>query len=361
MPTRPHEVYIVSPPGLEALTAAEVRGLGCKVPKLGHGGFSVNMTTAELYAANLRLRTASRVLLRVGRFAAEDSGQFFAGFRKLSFDRYLTAGDPTSVRVVSVASKFSHTGAIEDLVRELLGARGGATVRVRIDHDTVTVSVDSSGDHLHRRGWREASSKAPLRETLAASLLAAATYDGAMQALVDPMCGSGTIAIEAALVARNMASGRSRSFAFESWPSFDASAWDRVRASSASAEVHHTLRPIIASDRDAGALEAAVGNARRAGVEGDIEFRQAAISDLTVPDGPGLIATNPPYGVRVRGGSDLRDLYDAFGRVVRQRAPGWRVAMIAADRALVTRVIANPLDVAVLENGGIPVSLVVGG
>ncbi len=351
----------MAPPGLEAFTAAEVRGLGCKVPKLGHGGFSVKMTTAELYAANLRLRTASRVLVRVGRFTAEDSGQFFAGFRTLSFDRYLTAGEPTSVRVVSVASKFAHTGAIEDLVRELLGTRGGATVRVRLDHDTVTVSVDASGDHLHRRGWREATSKAPLRETLAASLLAAARYDGSTQPLLDPMCGSGTIAIEAALVARNIASGRLRSFAFESWPSFDAAVWDRVRAASSLVEWRGRVCPIVASDRDAGAVEAAISNARRAGVEGDIEFRQAAISDLAVPDGQGLIATNPPYGVRVRGGTDLRDLYDTFGRVVRQRAPGWRVAMIAADRSLVTRVIANPVEVAALDNGGIPVSIVVGG
>lgn len=357
MPTRPHEVYIVAPPGLESFTAAEVRAIGCKVPRVGHGGFSVNMTTAELYAANLHLRTASRVLLRVGRFQAVDKSEFFAGFRKLSFDRYLTVGAELVVRVDTVASKLQHTGMIEAVVRELLGARGGPTVRVRLDHDTVTVSVDASGDHLHRRGWREATAKAPLRETLAASLLMAARYDGAVDAFVDPMCGSGTIAIEAALAARNIASGWLRTFAFETWPSFDPAVWDRVRAKAADDVLERGPQPIVACDRDPGAIEAAVDNAERAGVDRDIEFRQSSISNLTLPAGTGLLATNPPYGVRVSAGNDLRNLYDTFGRVARERADGWRIAMIAADRALVTRVIANPVEVATLENGGLPVSI----
>ena len=358
MPTRPHEVYIVAPPGLESFTASEVRALGCKVPTLGRGGFSVNMTTAELYAANLQLRTASRVLLRVGRFHAVDKTEFFAGFRKLAFDRYLSPGAGLVVRVDSVASKLQHTGMVEALVRELLGARGGPTIRVRIDHDTVTVSVDTSGEHLHRRGWREATAKAPLRETLAAALLASAGFQGSTEALVDPMCGSGTIAIEAALVARRIASGRLRSFVFEAWPSFDPVVWDRVRAKASERSLDKAPRPIVACDRDPGAIEAAVDNAERAGVEGDIEFRQSSISNLALPTGGGLIATNPPYGVRVSAGNDLRNLYDTFGRVVRERADGWRVAMIAADRALVTRVIANPVEVATLENGGLPVTIV---
>jgi putative N6-adenine-specific DNA methylase len=347
----------VAPPGLEAFTAAEVRALGCKVPRVGHGGFSVKMTTAELYAANLQLRTASRVLLRVGRFQAVDKAEFFAGFRKLSFDRYLSVGSDLVVRVDSVASKLQHTGMIEALVRELLGSLGGPTVRVRLDHDTVTVSVDASGDHLHRRGWREATAKAPLRETLAAALLMAARFDGAVDAFVDPMCGSGTIAIEAALSARNIASGRLRSFAFETWPSFDESVWERVRAKAADGVLESVPRLIVGCDRDPGAIEAAIDNAERAGVDRDIEFRQSSISNLALPAGTGLLATNPPYGVRVSAGNDLRNLYDTFGRVVRERADGWRIAMIVADRALVTRVIASPVEVATLENGGLPVSI----
>jgi putative N6-adenine-specific DNA methylase len=360
VPTRPHDVYIICPPGLEPLTAAEVRKLGCKVPRLGHGGFSVNMTTAELYGANLHLRTASRVLLRLSRFEAEDKGAFLAGFRKISFDRYLRVdtGQPANLRVDSVASKLANAGIVERLAREVLGSLTGATVRIRLDHDTVTVSIDSSGDHLHRRGWREALARAPLRETLAAALVTASGYDGQRDAFVDPMCGSGTIAIEAARLARGLPAGAMRSFAFQTWPGFDAAAWARVNAKAASGAFDGPIRPIVGADRDTGAIEAAVANAQRAGVADDIEFRVAPISALAVPDGPGVIASNPPYGMRVSGGADLRDLYDAFGNVVRGLGREWRVALIAADRAMVTRVIAKPNEVATLDNGGIPVSIV---
>jgi putative N6-adenine-specific DNA methylase len=360
MPARPHHAYVITPPGLEAVTAAEVRELGAKVPKLGHGGFAVNFTTAELFAANLWLRTASRIIVRIGRFDAKDKGQFLAGFRSLPFEKYLPVGLPSSIRVDVVASELVHTGVIEQLSREVLGSRGGATVRVRIDHDVVTVSVDTSGDHLHRRGWRQGVAKAPLRESLAAALLRVATFGGPEEALVDPMCGSGTIAIEAALKARRMAPGANRSFAFTTWPSFDPAVWERVRAKADDGVFHGSLAPIVGADRDAGAIDMARRNAALAGVAEDIEFRHSPISNLTMPTERGLVACNPPYGMRVTGGADLRDLYDAFGSVLRRQASGWRVALIAPDRSLVTRVVAHSEERATIENGGVPVAITVG-
>jgi putative N6-adenine-specific DNA methylase len=346
MPKRPHEVYVIAPPGLEPITARELRGLGLKVPVTAHGGLPVRMTTGELYAANLHLRTASRVLVRAGRFSAADFGELARGIRAVHWDRWLQPGQPLEIRVDSVASALYHTGAIEGRVRDLLGPLGGATVRVRVDHDTATVSIDSSGEHLHRRGWRTDVAKAPLRETLAAAMLLAVGYNGKYP-LVDPMCGSGTIAIEAASIAAGHAPGRNRSFAFETWSSFDAAVWEAVR-DRAAADEHEPTVAITASDRDAGAVAAVEANAARAGLS--IEVHQRALSAPTDPSA--WIVTNPPYGERV-GGGDMRNLYDLFGKVAAGRTG--RVAFLATDRSLATRV-GTPIDELFgTSNGGIPV------
>ena len=347
MPKRPHEVYVISPPGLEAITARELRALGLKVPVMAHGGLPVRMTTSEVYAANLHLRTASRVLVRAARFPAVDFAELARGIRSIGWDRWLHPGQPLELRVDSVASRLYHTGAIEERVRGLLGPFGGATVRVRLDHDTATVSIDSSGEHLHRRGWRTDVAKAPLRETLAGAMLLAVGYNGKFP-LVDPMCGSGTIALEAASIASGHAPGRSRNFAFETWPSFDAATWASVRDKAAAAE-HEPTVTITAGDRDAGAVAATRANAERAGLH--IDVRQRALS---APDDPtAWIITNPPYGQRV-GGGDMRDLYDQFGKVVAGRTG--RLAFLATDRNLASRV-ATPIDELFrTSNGGIPVT-----
>jgi putative N6-adenine-specific DNA methylase len=346
MPKRPHEVYVVTPPGLEAITARELRGLGVKVPVTAHGGLPVRMTTAEVYAANLHLRTASRVLVRVTRFPAADFADLARGMRSIGWERWLHPGQPLELRVDSVASRLYHTGAIEERVRALLGPFGGATVRVRLDHDTATVSVDSSGEHLHRRGWRTDVAKAPLRETLAAAMLLAVGYNGSFP-LIDPMCGSGTIAIEAASIAAGRAPGRSRSFAFETWPSFDADVWRSVRDKARSAEREPSVA-IVATDRDSGAVAATRGNAERAGLTIDVQQRSLSAPD----DLAAWIVTNPPYGQRV-GGGDMRDLYDHFGKTVVGRTG--RLAFLATDRNLANRV-ASPIDELFgTSNGGIPV------
>jgi putative N6-adenine-specific DNA methylase len=260
------------------------------------------------------------------------------------------------VRVDSVASMLHHTGAIEERVRDLLNVRGGATVRVRVDHDVCTVSVDTSGEHLHRRGWRLDVAKAPIRETLAAALLLSAGYDGT-QPFLDPMCGSGTLAIEAASIAAGRAPGRDRTFAFHTWPTFEPAVWERVH-SAALAKEHDPTVQIWAADRDAGAVTSAKANAERAGVA--VAVTAKSIGSLAVPPGgPGLIAFNPPYGERIRGGTDPRDLYDALNRVISERAAGWKVAVVSPDRGLVNRLPGPPEQVTMTSNGGIPVGLYV--
>jgi putative N6-adenine-specific DNA methylase len=208
---------------------------------------------------------------------------------------------------------------------------------VRLVDDEVTLSVDSSGGLLHRRGYRQATAKAPLRETLAAALLLAVEWDGSVP-LVDPLCGSGTIPIEAALLARRIPPGWARRFAFERWPEFQPSVWAYVREEAGRDIRDRAPAPIVAADRDAGAIEACTSNVERAGVSGDLSIHCAALSTtLRAPDlaalPPGLVLTNPPYGIRVGDSAHLRDLYASLGNALRL-LDGWSLGFVSSDPAL---------------------------
>ncbi len=233
-------------------------------------------------------------------------------------------------------------------------------VLVRLVRDQCTISIDSSGALLHQRGYRLAGAKAPLRETLAAGILLAAGWD-AVSPLLDPFCGSGTIAIEGALMAAGLAPGRSRRFAFMDWPDFDPALWaGLLEAAEAEAKIARRAPIIQASDRDAGAIAAARENAQRAGVEGAVEFSRRAVSAIEPPPGPGWVITNPPYGVRLDERDDLRNLYAKFGNTLRLLCPGWRVAFLSASLQL-ARSTGLPLDrsqTLPLVNGGLRVQLV---
>jgi putative N6-adenine-specific DNA methylase len=188
-------------------------------------------------------------------------------------------------------------------------------------------------------------------------MLAAVRYD-ASRPLVDPFCGSGTLVIEAAMLARDIAPGLQRSFAAERWPGARAAVWRTVRDEARARIKPSAGAPLIGSDRDAGAIEAAQANAARAGVSADVQFVQRALSDLEVPEGPGLLIANPPYGVRVGESAPLRDLYARLGQVVRTRCVGWRVTLLSPDRALEGQTGLRFSEVLKTHNGGIPVRVV---
>ena len=247
---------------------------------------------------------------------------------------------------------------------------------VRFDHDECTISADASGDLLHRRGYRLAVGRAPLRETLAAAMLIGAEWDAATP-LVDPMCGSGTIPIEAAMIARRIAPGLARPFAAERWPETPADAWPDARLAAKREILPKAPAAIVGVDRDEGAIANALANAKRMGVLGDVEFRCAALSALEVPDARveaarsqapagsapagaprGLLIANPPYGVRVGDSKPLRDLFARFGQVAREKCDGWRVAVLSADRALDAQTKLPFTQVFATSNGGIAVRLV---
>jgi putative N6-adenine-specific DNA methylase len=235
----------------------------------------------------------------------------------------------------------------------------GQLVLVRLLRDECTIRFDSSGDNLHRRGYRQAVAKAPLRETLAAAMLLGARWNNTAP-LIDPFCGSGTIVIEAALIAQNIAPGKHRDFAFMQWPNFSTSAWRQTRAQAQAAERVHNAppqAPLLGYDRDAGAIEAATANAERAAVSGSVQFSRQSLSTLNPPASPGWLVTNPPYGVRIGEQGDLRDLYASLGRLARERLGAWHIALLSADQKLTSRVGSHLEQVFHTTNGGLDVRL----
>jgi putative N6-adenine-specific DNA methylase len=293
------------------------------------------------------------VLVRLPEFFAVTFAEFRRKASHLPWERYLTPGRPITINATSHKSRLYHTDAVAERVagaiadrlgREspLVGAadddapgpaHGEAQLIVaRLVHDRCTLSVDSSGALLHQRGYRLAAGKAPLRETLAAGLILASGWDQ-HSPLLDPFCGAGTLPIEAALLALHLPPGRGREFAFMHWPGYDARLWRRL-LKAATDLARAEAPPILGADRDAGGIEAARANAERAGVAQAVRFERRAISDLAAPPGPGWLVTNPPYGVRLAGQGDLRDLYARFGHVVRERCAGWQVALLSPDLAL---------------------------
>jgi putative N6-adenine-specific DNA methylase len=225
----------------------------------------------------------------------------------------------------------------------------------RFEDDVCQLSVDSSGELLHRRGYRAETAFAPLRETLAAGILLKLGWDGSTP-LVDPMCGSGTFIIEAALLAGNRAPGMARTFAFMDWPGFRPGLWDALRIEARRAERPVTV-PLCGGERELEALAAARRNAARAGVETLVQLVQQELEQCIAPPGQGLVVCNPPYGKRIGRDEDLRPLFRLLGSVLRSRFPSWQGAFICPDDQL-ARATGLPLTrLAVLHNGGIPVSL----
>jgi len=377
-------LFAVTAPGLEPLAAAELRALGIQ-GAVEPGGVAWTGTAEQLYAANLRLRTASRVTVLAAEFRAKTFFELERHARRVPWERWVPRGGAVRLRVTSRKSRLYHEGAIAQRVLEAIEHRVGPLASiaaageedggedggdaqlfiVRFLRDGCTIRADASGALLHLRGYRQALAKAPLRETLAAAMLLGSGWDG-RSPLADPLCGSGTIPIEGALLARRIAPGlanparEARGYAFAAWPEFDAASWARTVDRAREEILSAAPVPILGSDRDAGAIAAAAANAERAGVAADVELSVRAVSSIDPPPGPGWMVINPPYGVRVGERDPLRDLYAALGRTLRARCPGWTLALLSPDPGL-DRQVGVPLEEALrTSNGGIPVRLAVG-
>lgn len=339
--TAPFEIFLVAIPGLETELRAEARAVGFAKSSLVKGGVVLQGSWPDVWRANLELRGASRILARVATFPAQHLWQLDKRARKVDWASLLRRDMPVHIEATCRASRIYHSGAAAERVgraiSETLGAPivddAATTVMVRIDGDQCTLSLDTSGDLLHKRGHKEAVSKAPIRESMAALLLRRCGYTG-NEPLVDPMCGSGTFVIEAAEMAMGLKPGRSRRFAFEHFATFDPVAWQRMRAVGTGTIATPHFR-CHGSDRDAGAVRMSIDNAERAGVADTTAFRQLTVSELQQPpDRPGLVMVNPPYGDRVGDKSKLQPLYRSLGQTLLERFSGWRVGLVTSEPQL---------------------------
>jgi putative N6-adenine-specific DNA methylase len=359
------EIFLATAPGLEAVLYDEVRSLRFRAVKQVAGGVTVNGNWRDAWRANLEVRGANKVLARIDAFRVFHLDELAKRARRVRWDEVLRPDIPFRVEATCRTSKIYHSGAaaqrIADAISEKIGARvsddAAVTIMARIESDLCTISVDTSGELLHKRGFKVAVAKAPMRETMAALFLRACGNSGT-EPVVDPMCGSGTFVIEAAEIAAGLKPGRERAFAFEQLATFDQAAWDEMRRVPAPAtpSVH-----FHGSDRDAGAIEMSRANAARAGVTHLTTFQQLVVSDLVPPAGPpGLVIVNPPYGDRIGDRKRLDALYRALGRTLTTRFSGWRVGLITSTAAL-ARATGLPFKQPgpPVNNGGLRITLYV--
>lgn len=357
------EIFLATAPGLEGVLQTEAAALGFAAGEAVPGGVTVRGAWPDVWRANLHLRGANRVLARVGSFRVMHLAQLDKRARKFPWAEFLRPDVPVKVDVTCRKSRVYHAGAatqrIENAISEELGAPitkdADLRVMVRIEDDLCTISLDTSGELLHKRGHKEAVGKAPMRETLASLFLRQCGYDGS-EPVVDPMCGSGTFVIEAAEMAMGMAAGRARSFGFEQLASFDAGQWEEMKAGVISRETDLRFQ---GSDRDAGAVRMATSNAARAGVSEVTSFEMMPFADATPPDGArGLVMVNPPYGARIGNKKVLYSVYAGLGDVLKARFRGWRVGLVTSEPSLARATnlpFAKP--VAPVAHGGLRINL----
>lgn len=330
--------------GLEAVLKREIYDLGYEITKVEDGRVTFEGDEEAICRANIFLRTAERVMIQVGRFKATTFEELFQGIKNLPWEEYIPEDGKFWVKKASsINSKLFSPSDIQSIAKKAMVERmkqkyhkewfkeDGAAYPVRIFllKDEVTVALDTSGDSLHKRGYRTMTSKAPLTETLAASLIMLTPWRKD-RILVDPFCGSGTFPIEAAMIAANIAPGMNRDFTAEEWTNLiDRKLWYEC-VKEAEDMIDTTVKVDIQGyDIDGDVIKAARENAKRAGVEHMIHFQQRAVADLSHPKKYGFIITNPPYGERLEDKADLPELYSQIGQAY-QRLDSWSMFLITS-------------------------------
>ena len=364
MSARVFPIFLVCLPGLEPQLASEARELGFANPTPVPGGVETMGDWPEIWRANLWLRGAGRVLVRLGSFRAMHLAQLDKRARKFPFAEVLRADRPVRIEANCTRSRIYHKGAaaqrVAGAITDQLGCAvtqdAGLRLIVRIEDDLVTLSLDVSGEGLHQRGHKQSIGKAPLRETMAALLLRAMGYTG-REPVIDPMCGSGTFVLEAAEIAAGLAPGRSRSFAFEDLAGFDPQPWAEMQEAGRTAKCAPPLQ-YLGFDRDQGAIRASIENAARASVSACTSFACQPVSALVRPDtAPGIMMVNPPYGGRIGNPKQLFGLYAQLGAKFREEFQGWRLGLITSDRKL-AHATGLPLEGGpILPHGGLKIRL----
>lgn len=366
-PDNARNCFAAVPRGAEEITAAELRGLGIGGVQAGRGGVAFTADRAGLYKANLWLRTASRVLVQLSVFPCTTPAELYSGVHAIDWTQLVTPDMTLAVDCSLRDSAMTHSGfvalktkdAIVDRIREACGRRPNVDtaspdvrINVHLHKNVCTVSLDSSGDPLDRRGYRLERNEAPLRETLAAAVVALTGWDGEI-ALADPMCGSGTIPIEAALIAGRVAPGLQRSFGFQRWPDYDGRVWERLLREADSAVRKLPLGLITGCDRDSKALKLASRNAVKAGFAGQLHFFHAALDEFQPTGEKGVLIVNPPYGKRLGDEDELKELYCQIGDIMKKRCRGWTGYVLTGNLELAKYIGLKASRRFVLFNGAI--------
>lgn len=353
--------------GIEEVLADELRGLGIQVDAVETGGVRFRGDMEACYRANLWLRTANRILIPLSEFSCSTPEMLYDGVRSLNWAKYLTPEMTMAVDCSLRDSFTTHSGwvalktkdAIVDDLRERLGRRPNVDpanpdlrVNVHLAKNRCTISLDSSGTPLDRRGYRIDRTEAPLRETLAAALVKLSGWDGSGP-LIDPMCGSGTIVIEGALAAANRAPGLLRKFGFERWPGHRQGLWSELVKEAKVMIKERPVAALLGYDIDGKALEAARNNAGRAGVGSIVTFARGDIRNLQPPPQKGVLIFNPPYGERLGEIEKLKPFYKEIGDVMKKRCSGYTAYILTGNPELAKSVGLKPSRRIVLYNGPI--------
>jgi putative N6-adenine-specific DNA methylase len=340
--------YSPCPRGFEDVLESELKAIGATDILTRPGGASYQGNRALGYKACLWLRTAIRVQQTILRAKAENDDQLYHAVKKLDWSHYLRLDDTFAVHAALRDSNMTHSqfvsrrvkDAISDHFREKTGKRPDVNpkrptvpLRLTVIDNRAVLSRDLAGGSLHKRGWRPIQVKSPLNECIAAGIALRSGWDGSVP-LVDPMCGSGSLLVEAAFIALDRAPGLNRNFAFDLWPDFDADAWRELKEEARRRVRDRIAAPIIGADRHAGALELAKKGAHAAGVGAFIDFVRADVGTFVPKHVPGVVLVNPPYGKRIGEGEDLADAWHDLGTFLHEQCPGATAWIISGDATL---------------------------
>lgn len=354
--------------GLEAVVRREIEALGYDGLTVSDGRICFEAPVEAIPRCNLWLRSADRLFVRLGEFGATTFDELFEGTKALPWEDWITRDGVFTVTGKSVKSTLGSVRACQSIVKKAIVERlkskycidwfpetgASFTVQISMLRDTASLSIDSSGEGLHKRGYRRKTVEAPIRETLAAALISLSFWKPG-RILLDPFCGSGTIPIEAAMAGRNMAPGLNRKFASEEWPIVPRRAWKAARE-----EARDLVKPnlpvkILGSDRDASCVASARENAAAAGVSDDIDFNVKALSEIWIDKQFGIVIANPPYGHRIGEFQDLNKTYLDFFKMFKKKS-GWSVYVITGDTHFPNYYKKEPDRVRKLFNGKMEVA-----
>jgi putative N6-adenine-specific DNA methylase len=359
--------FATSPRGLETLLAAELAALGAKNAAPVPGGVAFGGDWRVCYAANLWSRLASRVLWRVAEFAYRDEADLYEAARKLDWTRQFSVERTLRVNVSATRSPLKSldfaTLRIKDAVCDRFRDAGGSRpnidranpeVRVHafLDAARAAIYLDTSGEPLFKRGWRAGAGEAPLRENLAAGIVQLSGWKPD-EPLLDPMCGGGTILVEAAAMARGRAPGAKRSFGFEKLKVFDSDLWKKIKTQKSESPASSKPLQIFGSDTDPRVLGDARRNIAAAGVDRWVKLEQSDILERAAPAASGVMIANPPYGERIGSKEELAEFYPKLGSALKTNYPGWRCHFFTADMRMPKLLRLQPSRKLPLFNGAL--------